>query len=132
MSRRSGVFLTRPVLTWTGGRYPWRLTEDLLYLSPRVGQVIIPAGYTTDFASVPRLPLVYMTLGGRASLAAVVHDYLYDCPPDGVSRADADAVFLEAMKAAGEPGWLARQSMYAGVRLGGWRAWRRDTSDKCP
>ena len=53
---------------------------------------------------------------------AVLHDWLY-CLKTG-SRADADQLFLEALKAEGV-GWAARWSMYTGVRAGGWVYWNR-------
>jgi hypothetical protein len=95
----------------------WRLSKPLPYLSGVANRVItVPAGFRTDLASVPRLPVVYWLCGGRANKPAVVHDFLYT---EGlVVRKVADAVFLEAMQAVGVP--LAyRLLMWAGVRLGG-------------
>jgi hypothetical protein len=80
--------------------------------------VTVPAGFETDFASVPRLPFVYLLTGGTARKAAVVHDFLYH--KSGVSRDDADAVFLEAMEVSGVSEWRAKL-MYAGVRAFGWQ-----------
>ena len=85
----------------------------------------MPAGFETDFASVPRLFWRVVPPWGRYSPAAVVHDYLYHTGK--VSRIAADRVFLELMAALGVPLWK-RQVMYWAVRLGGWLAW--DTSRK--
>jgi hypothetical protein len=99
-----------------------KLAADLVYESDRLQRVItVPAGFETDFASVPRLPVVYLAAGGTARKAAVVHDYLYR--QSGVARADADAVFLEAMKASGQPAWRATL-MWLGVRGFGWQFYR--------
>lgn len=99
----------------------WRLLHPLVYQSD-VAQttIVVPEGFETDFASVPRLPLAYLLTAESAHQAAVVHDYLYGTQE--VDRQTADAVFLEAMRASGEPAWRARL-MYWGVRLGGGIAW---------
>jgi hypothetical protein len=99
-----------------------KLTADLVYESDHLQRAItVPAGFETDFASVPRLPLVYLAAGGTARKAAVVHDFLYR--QSGVPRADADAVFLEAMKVTGQPTWRATL-MWAAVRSFGWKFYR--------
>ena len=66
------------------------------------GRIIeVPAGFETDFASVPRLFWRVVPPWGRYSPAAVVHDYLYHTGK--VSRLAADRVFLELMAALGVP-----------------------------
>lgn len=94
----------------------WRLVKELVYESDIAGTVTVPVGFETDFASVPRLPVVYMLVGNLAHLPAVVHDYLYRYAL--VSRKVADKVFLEAMNACGIWAWR-RYPMYWGVRLFG-------------
>lgn len=102
----------------------WRLDADLLYWSDRLGELLaVPEGFETDFATVPRLPLAYMLTGGKASAAAVVHDWLYSTRKH--PRAVADAVFYEAIRASGH-GLLTGGLMWLGVRLGGWLAWAGD------
>ena len=53
------------------------LTEPLIFQSNVMGLIEVPAGFNTDFASVPRLPLIYAVWGDRAHREAVLHDYLY-------------------------------------------------------
>lgn len=96
----------------------WILDSTLVYYSDLLGEIYVPAGFETDLASVPRLPLVYVMWGNRAHREAVVHDYLYRVNSNPVvTRAQADAVFKEAMKATGKPAkiWLP---MWLGVRIG--------------
>jgi hypothetical protein len=98
----------------------WRLVGSLWYESDFLrSDVIVPEGFLTDFASVPRVPLFYWLLGDKAHHEAVIHDYLYrfDSVPV-VSRADADEVFLEAMRCRKKSVWV-RWPMYMGVRMGG-------------
>lgn len=95
----------------------WRLLESLIYESEVAAQVVeVPAGYETDFASVPRVPVAYLAAGNTAHRAAVVHDWLYSVGT--VSRQVADAVFREAAEASGVPAWR-RWLLWAGVRIGG-------------
>ena len=98
----------------------WTLVSELTYGSEVLdGHVTVPAGFTTDFASVPRiLPIVFACFGARCQPEAVVHDWLYRRGSD-VTRAQADRVFLEAMESRGKP-WRLRFPMYLGVRLFGW------------
>lgn len=76
----------------------------------------VPAGFVTDFASVPRLPLAFLLFGNVGHRGAVLHDWLYRSA--GVPRADADAVFREVLKAEGV-GAMRAGLMYAGVRAFG-------------
>ena len=95
----------------------WVLLEPLIYDSDVAGRVItVPAGFTTDFASTPRIPIIYEALGNIGVRAAVVHDYLYTSGRE--SRAMADQVFREAAAITGVS-WWKRWAMWAGVRIGG-------------
>ena len=80
--------------------------------------IVVPKDFRTDFASVPRLPLAFLLVGGKGKRAAVVHDFLYSGGIEGVSRDVADRVFGEALLASGYSKWVAGL-MYAGVRFGG-------------
>ncbi|MDF7806215.1 DUF1353 domain-containing protein [Pontiellaceae bacterium B12219] len=104
-----------------GGRCV-RLTNNFK-VTLAVGRMItVPAGFETDFASVPRLFWRIIPPWGRYSAAAVVHDYLYATA--SVTRYEADRIFLDLMKRLGVPLWK-RRLMYRAVRLGGWASWKR-------
>jgi len=119
-------FKTLPTVSWIGGRIPWRLTDDLIYRSDILDRIVVPKGLKTDFASTPRIPGMYWLIGGKATLPAIVHDYLYTERDQTYSRRDADRVFLEAMRAKGDPkSRIIRWILYSGVRIGGRRAWRK-------
>ena len=81
---------------------------------------VIPAGFVTDGASEPRGLWNLFPPYGKHNKASLVHDYLYQLGT--MTRAQADYVFLEAMRELGV-GLLARLAMYAGVRAGGWVPW---------
>ena len=94
----------------------WRLLSKLVYVSSLAGVIEVPAGFETDFASVPRVPVAYWLFGDVAHEAAVIHDFLYST--GAVPRAMADGVLLEAMEITGIPHWR-RLPIYWAVRMGG-------------
>lgn len=80
---------------------------------------VVPAGYITDFVSVPRIPFAYWLTGDTAHMAAVFHDYLCtDYYPKLLTWREAADLFREAMQAEGVPR-LRRWAMYWAVRLFG-------------
>ncbi len=94
--------------------------------------ITVPAGLSTDLASVPRLTRPLIDRVGPHLEAAVVHDYLYvgwqDIPGRGPRAADkrfADDLFLAGMTAAGVSP-LKRHVIHQAVRLFGWPAYRDD------
>lgn len=105
-------------------RTRWRLLAPFSYLDPELGQQEAPAGFTTDFASVPREPLTFALIGGYGHAAAVIHDWLYRS--GRLTRRDADAVFRRALRSSGIARWRA-WLMWAGVRIGGSRRYRRQS-----
>lgn len=127
-----GRFLLRPKVSYDPARSrarPWRTETECVYLTdvPDVARkLVVPRGYDTDLASVPRVPGVYWRVGNTAVLAAIVHDYLYEFDPHGWGRKVADQVFLEAMTAEEDPpAATTRWIMYRAVRMFGGPAWRR-------
>lgn len=116
------AFLTRLVAEKIGrrnGRAIWRLQEELRYVTADGQTITVPAGFETDFSSVPRLPVAFWLAGDSAHRPSVVHDWL--CRMKIGSRRRADAIFFEAMGVDGEPLWR-RWIMWSAVRAFGWAA----------
>lgn len=93
---------------------PWRIRQY-------PGDIKVPKGFTTDFASTPRWLHWLYPPWGRYGSAAIVHDYLYDQGRKGISPVDrvvADLIFKDAMLELGVP-WYRRWAMYIAVRLFG-------------
>lgn len=123
-------FLTRLTAANTdadhaGGRGLWVLVAPLVYESDTVGQITVPAGFSTDFASVLRLPVMYALFGDKAHAAATVHDYLY-CTAQ-LPRKTADAVFAEAIAASTNVSKPGRWAMWAAVRVFGGSHYVKDS-----
>lgn len=101
----------------------WELTAPLVYQSTLLRTwLVVPVGFRTDFASVPRVPFAYLLFGNVADEAAVLHDYVYTNNVSGISREKADLLFLEACDVMGTPAWKSRP-MWAAVRLFGKSHW---------
>lgn len=83
-------------------------------------KIEIPKGFITDFATVPRLPVVYLLFGNCIYFSAVVHDFLYT--NHITTRLKADKVFLKLMENENVPEWR-HHLMYAAVRVWGWWFW---------
>ena len=98
-----------------------RLIEDWIVVVH--GQpTLIPAGFITDCASVPRGLWNILPPFGKYTKAAVLHDWLYQFGT--FTRAEADWIFYEAMGTLGVS-WWKQGVMYAGVRVGAWSAWNQ-------
>jgi hypothetical protein len=97
-----------------GGGY-WLLKEDLRY-EGKFECFIVPAGFRTNFASVPRIFTWLVPTSGEYTKAAVLHDWLWGLP--GFPRRDADGIFRRTMRELGVSD-LRRYVMWAAVRLGG-------------
>lgn len=87
----------------------------------------VPAGFETDFASIPRLFWTFVGHpAGQYAQAAVLHDWLYRTK--AAPRAEADRIFREAMGVLEVPAWQ-RWAMWAAVRVGGSGAYGRPTGE---
>jgi hypothetical protein len=122
----SGLRVEQISDTANEGRGEWQLTSPLIYQSDLTGDVyIVPSGFRTDFASVPRVPIAFLLCGDTASMPAALHDWLYTAVrgkrpvPD---RETADMLLKEAALAEGVPAWRA-WALYLGVRIGGASHW---------
>lgn len=115
-----------PVLCPLPKRHWWVVTQNW----SKYGHTI-PAGFTTDLDSVPRIPALYTAIKGRSVWAALLHDYLY--ASQCVKRKEADQLFRKAMIEEGVPNWIA-YSMYLSVRAFGglyYKKIKTKASDGC-
>lgn len=88
----------------------WKLLTPLVYSGLEI--IIVPAGFKTDFASVPRIAWMFCPpVAGNHAEPAVLHDYLCENSHD---QPHTDRMFLEAMAANGV-GWFKRHVMYLSV-----------------
>ena len=102
-------------------RRTYKLLADLVLADGDERVITVPAGYTTDFASIEVLHnallfVLFALVSGYGNYAATVHDWLYE--HGSLTRKEADAVLYRALRAEGVARWRA-WLMWAGVRIGG-------------
>lgn len=107
------------------GRGIWMVSIPFSYQSDILKKTVtVEVGFTTDFASVPRIPGVFDAFGDRAHKAAVLHDWLYHhhevCDKD-----TADSVLKEAMLVSGIAEDIA-EAFYLGVQAFGESSYEQD------
>ena len=101
-------------------RKGWVLETPVDYYSEVLGHmVVVPIGFFTDLASVPRLMRWLVPVANAKNRrAAIVHDYLcYDEVQEkyGITQRQADEVFREALKVCGVSA-IGRWGMWTPVR----------------
>lgn len=103
----------------------WFLITDKTYEVGTSGTYItIPAGFVTDYASIPGPLWSIASPHSDYSEAATIHDYLYWT--QSCSRLQADNIFLIAMKEDGVSDFK-RWAVYRAVRGAGQRSWDENT-----
>lgn len=121
--------LPPPVVTYHVALGAWSLESDYLYR--RDGHLLlVPAGFTFDLASIPRLVWVVIAPFELSIAAPLLHDFLYrhrgvpavDHSARTYTRAEADRLFLEVMTREGVRRWRMLAA-FGAVRLFGWLAW---------
>ena len=105
-----------PLDEFVEGRRVYRLTKDFTFTSEEYGVITVPAGFKTDFASVPAIVRSIFPTDGKYMEASIVHDYYY-AYAIGTKKL-ADRIFKHAMKLS-NVSTIRRWLMYWGVRLMG-------------
>lgn len=95
----------------------WVLNEDM-----KLRNLTVPAGFMTDFASIPR---VFRSLFSSSSApwqrAAVLHDYMYSSTTFSRKYCDRSYLYQSRMDGTSE---FASTTQYVALRLFGWLAFR--------
>jgi hypothetical protein len=87
--------------------------------------VVVPEGYLSDGASVPRIlwRLLSPPIDPITLTPSIVHDWLYDHGSAlGLTRIEADEWYADALYSNGYAAWRTMLT-YVGVRLGGGSRW---------
>ena len=116
---------------YTSKDKPWRfeLLRDVYVVLSDGRTIVIPVGYKTDFASVPRMLRGIVQPGGNHNLATLIHDWLYD--NQLYSRKFADQEMLYWLKMIG-CSKIKAYTMYYAVRLGGRSWWNSPSKQALP
>ena len=111
-------FETPDVAVRTSGAEEWELLEPLVYRGRR-DRFVVPAGFRTDLATVPRVVVWLVPRWGLYTRAAVLHDWLCTegIATGAVTARDADGLFRRMLRESGVP-VVRRWLMWCGVRWG--------------
>ena len=94
------------------GNGVYQLVEPFTYQDRVVGEITVPAGFKTDFCSIPFFARAFFPVSGKAAPAGLLHDY---CLGEQTGlRKQASRIFLRALKDGGVPAWR-RYPMFAFV-----------------
>lgn len=104
------------------GSREWVLLDDLTWTDPAGNKHVVPAGFHSDFASVPRVMRIFAMSDAISAAPAIHHDHIYRV--SHIGRRWADDLFFHALRSNGAPAWAA-WSYWLAVRLFGWRVYRR-------
>jgi len=110
----------------------WVLRKDFSYDVGEEGSgetIKVPAGFITDFASVPRLFWIFFPKWGKYGNAAVIHDYLYWVQESKYPKKKADEIFLEGMFVLNVKKCTAK-ILYWSVKYFACLAWKGNKKDK--
>lgn len=77
----------------------WVLQSPMVYrVANTQDSVVVPAGFVTDFASIPEELQSFASAMGPWTVGGVIHDYLYwEQGPQGCTRDEADGIFRLVM-----------------------------------
>jgi len=113
------TYSAEPILEWSAEKGHFLVhdafTASWLRPGKEIYRVRVAKGFGTDLASIPQIFRSLIPQRGKHIQPAIAHDYCYVFD-QGISKADADAMFLAGMKSVGVA-WWKRRLMWAAVRL---------------
>jgi len=106
----------------------------------KIATICVPAGFETDFGSIPKIFRgIIEGIGTARDLIYLLHDWLYATeffswvgvayvlrPAARDNRAACDNLLLEGCKHVGD-NWATRNTIWSQVRLWGWVTWNTHT-----
>ncbi len=98
----------------------WELQDSLSFNLSNGEKLIVPAGFRTDFATIPKIVSLFIP-SGVYNFPSLVHDYYYTY--HGTTRKEADKEFLHLMNVFVKDFKTRNKLMYYAVRLFGLKRW---------
>ena len=124
------TYSANPRVEWDNDKICWVMTRSFKvrwigtkYLSGKKPiEFTVPRGFEHDGPSIPRRLQGIVSKFGNQFQPSIAHDYCYEDGVPGMTRKQADQLFLEGMKQLGVP-WYRRNVMYLAVRAAGRGLW---------
>lgn len=111
---------TTPAVLELLDHYKWKVWEPFSFYygekEKPIFTIVVPTGYETDLASVPRILWAIFPPHGKYAKAAIIHDFMYDKALK--TKEQADKAFYEGMLVLGVPKWKAK-ILYWGAKFFG-------------
>ena len=124
----AGCQAMMPPQTAKIGDQTFVMMADLVYQVGGTNEsIVVPRGFVTDFASIPRALWWWQSKTDRNEPAAIVHDYLYW--DQSCSKDEADAVIYLAMEDSGVSNFN-RSAIFLGVHWLGDSPFAKNTAAK--
>ncbi len=100
------------------------LSRSLLTKGVRPRSISVPAGFITDFSSIPQA-FAWIVRWSKVDVAGVIHDFLYS-RKGKMSRRDADEAWrLIALQGEHRANRVQAGLCWLALRLFGWLAWKK-------
>jgi hypothetical protein len=115
------VFRSELVVSPFGDGTFWYLRAPLRWFGLKGREIMVPSGFVTDFASVPRPIWWLFPRWAKYGNASVVHDWLYWTQP--FDRQAADRAIFEGMRDMKVDPRSAK-TIFLALRAFGWIAWK--------
>jgi len=112
-------FTENPIVSPLKNGEKWVVRKEFFYDVGFEGSkdtIVVPSGFVTDFASVPRVLWSIFPKWGVYGPASIIHDYLYFSHEK--TREEADYIFYEGMLVLGIKKWKAK-ILYNAVKIFG-------------
>src|SRR3954469_23377943 len=106
----------------------WVVVKPFTYtIGQTTYRITVPAGFVTDFASIPAAMRGFLSPTGQEGRAAIIHDYLYWNQP--CTREQADWILRLGMIES-RVSLVTRQAVYWAVRAMGDTAWQQNALER--
>ncbi len=99
-----------------------KLIKALTVTVPAYQEFVIPAGFITDYSSIPAFARIVVRWS-KVDVAGVVHDYLY--ANQFLSRKDSDKIWYIIAISGNGANRVQAKLCYWGLRVGGWAVWSK-------
>ena len=112
---------------WDGEN--WILLSELVVRLSNGRNELIPAGFITNFGSIPKPCRSFLNRMGKSLRAFVVHDWFYSKGEGDYKQRECDRILYDLSRLDGES-WFDAQMINKGLAVGGWACYKKSEARK--